>query len=103
MWITKAMAYLVLLFIIVVFSVQNATDKITLRFFNLSTGEIPAIEALILAFFMGLVVCGAYALWKYFSLLKKYKNVLGEYERMKHEIGVLRKMNIEEDTEKEIE
>ncbi len=99
MWITKAIVYLLVLFVVVVFSVQNAADKVTLRFFNMNTGEIPAIEALILAFFFGLVVCGAYALWKYFALLKKYKKVLVESEKLNDEIGVLRKMNIEEDSE----
>ncbi|HPE29247.1 MAG TPA: lipopolysaccharide assembly protein LapA domain-containing protein [Candidatus Mcinerneyibacteriales bacterium] len=103
MWLTKAIFYLLLLFIIVLFSVQNASDEITLHFFGYDTGKIPAIEALLFAFFAGLAVAGLYAIWKYFSLLKKYKEILAQNEGLKDEIGTLRKMSLEEQEPHETE
>jgi len=97
MKIARTVLYLFILIVIVVFSVQNATDKITLRFFNYSTGEIAAIEALLLSFFLGIVVTGIYSLWKYSALLKKYKKTLNQVKNLKKEIKNIRKLNLEDE------
>ncbi len=99
MKIARTVLYLLVLILIVVFSVQNASDQITLRFFGYSTGKIAAIEALLLSFFLGIVVTGVYSLWKYSNLLKKYKKALKEVEDLKKEIKNIRKLNVEEEKE----
>ncbi|TYB31898.1 MAG: DUF1049 domain-containing protein [Candidatus Mcinerneyibacterium aminivorans] len=101
MKIARTVLYLLILILIVVFSVQNASDQITLKFFSYSTGEIAAIEALLLSFFLGIVVTGVYSLWKYSNLLKKYKKALKEIDSLKKEIKNIRKLNVEEDNEAE--
>ena len=102
MWLTKAIVYIITLFLVVIFSVQNAQDRITIKFLGLNTGPIPAIEAIIISFLFGIVITGIYALLKYFSLLKKYKTLLNETGSLKTELAEIRKMNIEEtDEEKE--
>ena len=99
MKIARTVLYLLVLILIVVFSVQNASDQITLKFFGYSTGQIAAIEALLLSFILGIVVTGVYSLWKYSNLLKKYKKALKEVEDLKNEIKNIRKLNVEEGKE----
>lgn len=99
MRIVKTILYLIILIIIVIFSVQNAGGEVTLNFFGYSTGAIPAIEALLLSFFLGVVVTGVYSLWKYYILLKKYKKSLKEVKNLKAEVKNIRKLNLEEEQE----
>ncbi|HDS02922.1 MAG TPA: LapA family protein [Firmicutes bacterium] len=96
MWLVKAFFFLLLLFVIVFFSVQNASDMVMLRFFGYESAEMPLIEALLFAFLAGLSVAGLFALWKYFSLLKKYKAALEENNKLVDEIGALRKISFDD-------
>lgn len=100
MRVVKAVLILLTIWLIVVFTEQNAGARFNLIIFGRSMGDTSAVEALLGAFLLGIVVAGAYSLNNYSVLSKKYKSVLYDNDRLEKDVSELRMMQIDDSNEK---
>lgn len=96
MRVVKAILILLAIWMIVVFTEQNAGAHFTLVLFGNKLGDTSVVEALIGAFLLGIVVAGAYSLNKYALLSKKYKALLYDNDRLEKDVSELRLMQIDD-------
>ncbi len=96
MRVVKAIAVLLTIWMIVVFTDQNSGEKFKLTFFGRVIGDTSVTEALLGAFLLGIAVAGAYSLYNYQKLAKKYKEILSDNEQLEKDLTALRMMSIED-------
>ncbi|MFA4838213.1 MAG: LapA family protein [Candidatus Neomarinimicrobiota bacterium] len=96
---------LILLFAIIVvlliFVLDNADQKITLKFFGTTVENLEMIIALLITFLIGMVVGFFISALQVFAVNSKMRALNADYKKLKQEVDVLRNKDLEEPEEVE--
>jgi len=99
MWIVRWIFWVVALLFLILFATQNATQTVTVDFFNWQTkNPIPLWIVMYLSFLVGILVWFVFSIYKVMQLKTEVRKTNKQNEVLKKELDEMRNIPIEDES-----